>query len=142
MPEALPANFNEVKTKIQQLTSFSALNPEYYAVENGAAYVVAKGAIKDKEMKTTQFRKFFGHIKQLEAQTKGKALSDRIETSKLSLIMPELAYALGRGLISKEFYELMKESLSPSKIKTVADFKSFVNFLSAILAYHKMIGGK
>jgi CRISPR-associated protein Csm2 len=141
MPEALPLNINDVKSKIQQLPSFSVLNPDYYAVENGAAHIVAK-SIKDKEMKTTQLRKFFGHIKRLDAQTRGKKLTDDFESKKLSLIMPELAYALGRKLISDEFYGLIKECLNVSKIKTVGDFKNFVDFLSAVLAYHKMIGGK
>lgn len=141
MPESLPSNINDVKTRIQQLASFSILSPDYYAVENGAAHLVAK-SIKDKEMKTTQLRKFFGHIKKLDAQTKGKKLTDTFDSKKLSLIMPELAYALGRKLISEDFYGLIKECLNASKIKTVGDFKNFVDFLSAVLAYHKMIGGK
>jgi len=94
MTETLPSNVNDVKAKIQQLANFSLLSPDYYAVENGAAHVVAK-SIKDKEMKTTQLRKFFGHIKRLDAQTKGKKRTDMFESTKLSLIMPELAYALG-----------------------------------------------
>lgn len=141
MPETLPFNINDVKGKIQQLTKFSLLSPDYYAVENGAAHIVAK-SIKDREMKTTQLRKFFGHIKKLDAQTKGKKLTDTFESTKLSLIMPELAYALGRKLISAEFYGLIKECLNAPKIKTIADFKNFVDFLSAVLAYHKMEGGK
>jgi CRISPR type III-A-associated protein Csm2 len=141
MPETLPSNITDVKTRIQQLTNFSLLSPDYFAVEKGAAHMVAI-SIKDKEMKTTQLRKFFGHIKRLDAQTKGKKLTDMFESAKLNLIMPELAYALGRRLISDEFYGLMKECLNASKIRTVADFKNFVDFLSAVLAYHKMIGGK
>jgi len=141
MPETLPSNITEVKEKIKGLATFSLLSPDYYAVENGAAHIVAKG-VKDKEMKTTQLRKFFGHIKRLDAQTKGKKVNDAFVSTKLSLIMPELAYALGRKLISEEFYGLIKECLNASKIKTVADFKNFVDFLSAVLAYHKMIGGK
>lgn len=134
-------SINDVKTKIQQLASFSLLSPDYYAVENGAAHIVAR-SIKDKEMKTTQLRKFFGHVKRLDAQTKGKKPTDAFESTKISLIMPELAYALGRKLISDDFYSLIKECLNASKMRTVADFKNFVDFLSAVLAYHKMIGGK
>ena len=57
MLETLPSNINKVKEKIQQLANFSLLSPDYYAVENGAAHILAK-SIKDKEMKTTQLRKF------------------------------------------------------------------------------------
>ena len=141
MPEQLPTNINDVKTKIQGLESFSKLSSEYYAVENGAAYIVAKD-IKDKEMKTTQLRKFFGHIKKLDAETKGRKMEDDFDATKLHLLIPELAYALGRKLISDNFYVLMKDSLSVRKIKKIGDFKNFVKFLSAVLAYHKMIGGK
>jgi|LQYC01.1.fsa_nt_gi CRISPR type III-A-associated protein Csm2 len=141
MSAPLPKDIGGVKTKIEGLGSFSELDPAYYAIEEGAAHIVAKD-VKDKEMKTTQLRKFFGHIKKLELETKGKKLTDQFESSKLHLIMPELAYALGRKLISADFYDLMKKSLSSGKIKTVGDFRRFVDFLSAVLAYHKMIGGK
>lgn len=141
MSNTLPKSVSEVKSKIQALSNFSDLEPAYYAPENGAAHIVARD-IKNKEMKATQLRKFFGHIKKIEAETKGMDKSEKIESSKLYLILPELAYALGRNLISKEFYELMKISIQAGKIQTVADFKEFVSFLSAVLAYHKMIGGK
>lgn len=141
MPETLPTNINDVKTKIQGIKCFLELEPAYYAIENGAAHIVAK-SIKNNEMKTTQLRKFFGHIKKLEAETKGMKPTELFASSKLYLVMPELAYALGRKLISSDFYELMKNSLSATKIKTVGDFKQFVGFLSAVLAYHKMEGGK
>ena len=133
MPEM---NINEVINKIRELKTFSAIDPEFYAKENGAAHVVAKDV--KKKMKVTQLRKFFGHIKKIQAKYKGKPAEDQINKSDIFLLMPELAYALGRELISKNFYDLMKLSLDSQKISTAKDFNCFVDFLSAVLAYHKM----
>ncbi|MEW6616518.1 MAG: type III-A CRISPR-associated protein Csm2 [Thermodesulfobacteriota bacterium] len=132
MPEI---KITEVINKIRELKTFSVIDPEFFAKENGAAHIVAKDVRK--KMKVTQLRKFFGHIKKIQTKYKGKT-TDKVDKSDLFLLMPELAYALGRELISKDFYELMKISLSPEKISTVKDFNCFVNFLSAVLAYHKM----
>lgn len=133
MPEM---KIDDVIGKIKALNTFSAIDPEFYAKENGAAHVVAKDV--KKTMKITQLRKFFGHIKKIQAKYKGKSADTSIEKSDIFLLMPELAYALGRNLISKKFYELMKLSLDPQKISKVKDFNCFVDFLSAVLAYYKM----
>lgn len=130
---------DEVKKKIQAAKNFSDFDPEYFAKENGAAHIVAVD-VKQK-MKVTQLRKFFGHIKKIQAKYKGKNDEDRVEKNELYLLLPELAYALGRNLISPNFYELMKLSLGTSKIEKVKDFHRFIEFLSAVLAYHKMEKG-
>ena len=53
------------------------------------------------------------------------------------MLMPELAYGFGRGVISKDFYDVMKICLGSSKIKKVADFKRFIELLTAVIAYNK-----
>ncbi len=131
---------DKVKEKIAQLKSFSSLEPEYYAKEEGAAHIVARD-IK-KKMKVTQLRKLFGHIKKIHLKYKGEDGNKEIDKSEFYLLLPELAYALGRDLISHNFYELMKMSLGSSKINNVKDFNRFVAFLSAVLAYHKMEKGE
>lgn len=133
MPEM---NITEVTNKIRDLRTFSEIDPEFYAKENGAAHIVAKDVRK--KMKVTQLRKFFGHIKKIQAKYKGKSADTNVDKKDLFLLMPELAYALGRELISKNFYDLMKLSLNSQKISIVKDFNCFVDFLSAVLAYHKM----
>jgi CRISPR-associated protein Csm2 len=50
-------------------------------------------------------------------------------------IQPKLAYAYGRGLIPKEFYELMSSCLA--LVKTGDDFKRFMEYVRAMMAYHK-----
>lgn len=134
-----------LKMKFQEIVEFisrnditvSNLAPEDFAVENGAAYVVAKN-VKDK-MKVNQLRKFFTQIKRIDNELKGKNEDDSFDSTKTILLLPELAYAYGRGLITKEFYELMKLCLSKNKLSKIKDFKNLVNFLSAILAYYKML---
>jgi CRISPR type III-A-associated protein Csm2 len=52
-------------------------------------------------------------------------------------IMPELAYARGRKLIPNKFYRIMKACLRNQSLVTVGDFRLFLEFLTAVLAYHK-----
>lgn len=131
---AFPNNIGDVKKKINALKSFQDLEVEYYAVENGAASIVAAN-IDDK---VTQLRKFFHRIKSMDIRLKGKKSEETLEYSEIALLLPELAYAKGRNLISQDFYDIMKSSLQREKLKTVGDFKKLVSFLSAILAYQKM----
>lgn len=126
----------EVKQMLEGINTLTDLKPESYALENGIADTIAQ---QKGEMKFTQLRKFFGHIKKIEAtKIKGKKDSDPVDKSDIYLLMPELAYGLGRKVISKDFYEIMKICLSGDKISTVADFKRFIDLLSAVIAYHKM----
>jgi len=133
---------NEVINGIKALPSMSALKVSDFAEENGLAdsaakYFVQKDENERKErLKPTQLRKVFHSLKNVERKVKGKRNEpfDRVEILN---ILPELAYALGRDLIPKEFYDLMKECLSQQKLKTVDDFYQFMKFLEAILAYHK-----
>lgn len=131
-------NFNsidDVKEHLEQLNVLSALKPEDYALEGGIADKIAgeKG-----DMKFTQIRKFFGYIKKIEtSDLKGKKDNDIFDLAKLYMLMPELAYGFGRGVISKDFYDVMKICLGSSKIKKVADFKRFIELLTAVIAYNK-----
>jgi CRISPR-associated protein Csm2 len=130
-------NFNsieDVKKHLENLSSLAALNPEDYAPEEGIADRIATES--EKEMKFTQIRKFFAHIKKIEATLSGNT-AEGIDRTKLYLLMPELAYGVGREVISKKFYDIMKVCLSGDKIKTVADFKRFVELLTAVVAYSK-----
>lgn len=117
--------------------NFSDYKIEEFAKEGGDTHNFVK-TIKNK-LKINQLRKFFSKIKQIELQTKTN--KDNIEISKeiknkLYLLIPELAYAYGRQLIPREFYDLMKESIE--KIHKNEDFKRFVEFLTAIIAFYKM----
>ena len=89
MPEM---NINEVINKIRELKTFSAIDPEFYAKENGAAHVVAKDV--KKKMKVTQLRKFFGHIKKIGKDTAYLAKEEDMQASKFKKTKKDIARAL------------------------------------------------
>jgi len=95
------------------------------------------------QLKATQLRRFFHTIKKVERSLKGRRREDSQELPAsvrrdLLPVMPELAYARGRELIPNDFYLIMKTSLRPAMLETVGDFRLLVDFLTAILAYHKL----
>ncbi|MEO0091507.1 MAG: type III-A CRISPR-associated protein Csm2 [candidate division WOR-3 bacterium] len=126
-------DFAEQIKKFSDLTEKS-LKPEEYAKPDGWAESIAKEQ-KDK-IKTAQLRKFFNKIKSLQRNK-----SD-IKTIKLELIklIPQLAFAKGRNVISKDFYDLLMACIwgnNTCRIKSKEEFDNFVSFLEAIVAYHK-----
>lgn len=119
----------------KKVGTLSELNPKDFAVENGWAHTVAKNLGK---MKITQLRKFFTEIKRIQKKQKDKTETESIDTTEIYLLHTELAYALGRDLITRDFYNLLKLCLSDKKLQNVSDYNRLVDFLEAILAYHKM----
>ncbi|MBE7546934.1 MAG: type III-A CRISPR-associated protein Csm2 [Planctomycetia bacterium] len=131
--------FNSIKDVMDHLNGLETLSKlvaENYALEGGIANRIAE---KKGNMKFTQIRKFFGHIKKIEKTIKDKEDNEPIDMEELYLLMPELAYGYGREVISKDFYDVMKICIATNKIKKVIDFKRFVELLSAVIAYHKKI---
>lgn len=92
-------------------------------------------------LKPTQLRRFFHAIKDVERDIRGlrdeEALPPNIRRQLLPL-MPELAYARGRALIPENFYRLLKACLDSRRLRTVGDLRLLAQFLTAILAYHKL----
>lgn len=81
------------------------------------------------EIKMNQLRNFFGEVKKLQ-QTNKSDLKNGI--AKLEM---NLAYDTGRGVISENFYkEIIK---CTNNIHDEEDLKRFVEFLTALIAYHK-----
>lgn len=106
-----------------------------FAYEGGYADALA---LSMKSMKVHQLRKFFGEIKSLEKQIQEGSKLDGEVREEIALLIPTLAYAKGRELITQEFYDVMKLSLQ--KIATSADFCKFSKFLTAVVAYSKLHG--
>ena len=124
----------EIKQEIQKLPSMSALKTEDYADEGKLAENLV--LIVGKALKPTQLRKIFHHVKDLQKELESHH-DEKFDRSKVALIMPALAYAVGRELIPKDFYEVMKMIFGAEKCKTREDFITAANFLEAVLAYHK-----
>ena len=96
-------------------------------------------------MTTTQIRNFFGEVKRIQAK------GFKEEESSFLLIRPKMAYAEARVLqktaksrISdfKQVMDLSHKAVDLNSEFSEEQFQRFVDFLEAILAYHKANGGR
>lgn len=106
----------------------------------------------EKELSTTQLRRFFGQIKRLQAAVQSNEKGfDAEKRSELLMLKPQLAYAVGRnkkrfrGKLGDEtkighFYDELKDAMG--YVKETQHFKNFVNLVEAVVAYHKLAGGQ
>lgn len=126
-----------ITSEIKKKKSFHNVAIKEFAPAGKWADTVAK----EMNMKTAQLRKLFSSIKQLERKVQGKKESEQFEEAELYMLVPYLAYANARKLISKDFFELIKTIIgdggATGTIKTVGDFNQFVKFMTAVVAYQK-----
>jgi CRISPR-associated protein Csm2 len=126
--------FEDVKKEISALDKLSDLEVKKYADTGGYADVIARA---NKNLKTTQLRKFFSAIRSMEK----KADSWKNIEADFYLLKPQLANARGRDLIPKGFYEVMKKMMDKvdrgDDDEKIENFRVFVRFLESIVAYHK-----
>ncbi len=121
-------NQDTVVNYIGTLNKFLEIDIENFLKHEGICEAIGAGI----DFKTTQLRKLFHSIKSIKHEVKkgGKKLH------KLRVkLMPVLAYAKGRDLIDKEFFEFAKACLA--KIKDNNDFEIFSEIFEAIVAYHR-----
>lgn len=111
-----------------------------YAEEFGKYLAVT--VEQEKALTTSQLRKFFGAVKQIQ-------MKNEFDLTDVVLLKPKLAYAVGRtkeklrrGERSKieDFNDIIAKSVS--LIKNREQFNRFISFFEAIVAYHKAAGGK
>lgn len=108
------------------------------APAGGYADVVARRLARE-NMKISQLRRFFGEIKGFQAKCRQQR-RDGLETYELDeefLLLPEIAYAVGRDLVPEEFYDLVRTCIAEDKVQTIDDMERFIEFVTAIVAYHK-----
>lgn len=145
--------------------SRKSLNPEWIKSEKGLSRESIRWAQefgeflatydknnKQKELSTSQIRRFFGQIKRLQA--KGY---DEDSKTDLLMLAPQLAYAVGRDKkkVKREIVDSTKIHYFYDEISTAIDaiqadeikkeqqfFKNFVNLVEAIVAYHRFAGGE
>lgn len=124
----------QIINEINQVNMLKDLSPKKICDENGYADIFARNSKKD--IKTTQLRKFFGAVRLIEH----KESWDKIETG-FYLLKPQIAAAKGRGLIPKDFYNLMMALMRKVDVGSENDkmqnFQQFVIFFESIVAYHK-----
>ena len=130
-----PNEINEIINKINKLEKLADMSVKDFADEGGYADIVAKNS---KKLNTNQLRKFFGAVRLMEQ--KDNLTWDAVEPD-FYILKPRLAVSVGRGNITRDFYNLMMATMRKVDIGNDEDklngFKNFVNFFEAIVAYHK-----
>ncbi len=134
-------DIKKILSDIEKLKMLKELDIKSFADEGGHADKLAlrlKG-----RMKTTQLRRFFGAIKDIEKNLKEKNW-DEVEVD-FYLLKPKLAYAKGRKLISDEFYQIVRTSMNKinegENKEKKENYTRFVQLLEAVVAYYKFHGG-
>lgn len=126
--------------EIGELKKLKEMDVKKMANEDGYA---DKLALRLKKMKTTQLRRFFSAIKDIEKDLKEKSW-EKIEAD-FYLLKPKLAYARGRRLIPEEFHEVVKTAMNKidigDKNERIENYSRFVQFIESVVAYHKYYGG-
>ena len=130
------SDIQEVINHIQSLNRIRDLKVEEFADEGGLADRVVRAIHTDK-LKPTQLRKVFHTLKIIQQRVQREAPTEPFDITELLKLMPVLAYAVGRELIPREFYQLLREVFHRNKLQTNEDFLRAFDFVEAILAYHK-----
>ncbi|GAA5263513.1 type III-A CRISPR-associated protein Csm2 [Methanocalculus sp. MC3] len=127
---------------IKNVVNLSDLKVDDIAKENGIAELAAREFKKaQKELKTTQLRKFFSQAKSIEANLKEKGW-DAV-SAEFAMLRPILAYAKGRKAIPDSFYTFM--TLCMGKVVaqdgneelTRKNYTRFMQILESVVAYQK-----
>lgn len=127
------ADIQQVIQRIKSLKRMRELKVEEFAPEGGLADQVVQ-ALGPANLKPTQLRKVFHTLKLIQ---KNVIKDQKFDNSRLLTLMPMLAYSVGRELIPREFYDLLKEVFNPQRLETNEDFLRAFDFVEAMLAYHK-----
>ena len=103
---------------------------------------VAEAIASTITFKSTQLRKILHQIKAIKQGVKGEITLGSHEVSLIK-ILPLLAYSKGRGLISEDFFELLKAMIAKVReSKKREDFDRFMDIFEAIVAYYKYYNPK
>ena len=139
----------DIKEEITQMLNLSELDIEDIAKEGGYADRIGKDfKYRNDKIKTTQLRKFFDETKTIERKLKRGDKGWKDIKPDFYLLRPKLAYSNARGLIPKDFFVLLSECMKRVDTSKNNDkqkeenYKRFVTFLEAIVAYFKYYNPK
>jgi CRISPR-associated protein Csm2 len=102
--------------------------------------------LKERNVKRSQFRRVFTHIKKIQANVESNKKLKKDDTipgdilKELLLLKPKMAYTAGRHTSIKDFYDVVVKFVNG--MKTVEEFNRFYDFVEATLAYHRFHGGR
>ena len=133
----MPLAMDEIKARLEGLEGMAQLKREDFADEGGYAHALAqqfRGTLK-----ATQLHRFFRQIKQVQREAGRAGADEPFQRERILTLLPILVYSVGRDLVPKDFYEIVKICLSKDKLKTNGDFIRVAEFLEAIVAYHKYV---
>lgn len=141
----MPPNYTvqQVKNHITNCGTMAELDPVLFCEEDGMADSLARSFPRGSdlgELRSTQLRKVFQGLRAVQRLISRESPNNPFWTEHgqaVARILPMLAYAAGRKLLPRDFYDILKVCLSPQKLQTNADFARVDEFVTAILAYHK-----
>lgn len=101
--------------------------------------------LKERNVKRSQFRRVFTHIKKIQANVESKKLDKTANIpgeilKEILLLKPKMAYTAGRHTNITDFYDVVVKFVNG--MKTVTEFNRFYDFVEATLAYHRYHGGR
>ena len=101
--------------------------------------------LKERNVKRSQFRRVFTHIKKIQTNVESKKLEKTADIpgevlKEILLLKPKMAYTAGRHTSIADFYDVVVKFVNG--MKTVTEFNRFYDFVEATLAYHRYHGGK
>lgn len=82
-------------------------------------------------LNTNQLRKYFEQINSVKGMEINKAKKE------LYKVLPQIAYAAGRGVCPQLFYQLMEACITPQTLVDEKDIDTLIDFLTSIVAYAK-----
>lgn len=99
-------------------------------------------AMVDDRVTTTQVRAIFTTVRSIEAEWSRNANAQQTQKSlrEFILLKSKLRYQAVRDTKLQNFVELLNRGID--LVKDRDHFQRFVDFFEAILAYHKVTGGK
>ena len=127
-------NLSDWKEFNDEKSHFSKIPIESFAAKGKWADQFIESRYKD--LKINQLRNFFGELQLIQSDpTLFKPENKTMFGDKKAMLEMNLAYDFGRNVITKEFYDLITESLK--KVQQEDDFDKFVVFIKSLIAYHK-----
>lgn len=92
------------------------------------------GKFLSRPLSTSQIRNIYGELKRIQMKGFEK------EKTAFLLLKPKLAYATARSYSLKPLAEVFNKAFD--SIENENHFQNFMDFMEAVLAYHKAYGGK
>ncbi len=127
-----------IDARLSQLQRLQDLDIQEFALEGGLAdqWVREMGPT----LKSTQLRKFYDIMKKIELKMRDSDNSEPITPHLPAILRLHvlLAYAAGRETVPERFRKVINILLDTKRLQTVGDYRKFMLFMEAVVAYHKL----